>query len=78
MDITHLCIPPLLAATTFWTYMHSKIRKVDRPTAEIIGVFVLVIIGISIIWFLLSAPWFLNLGIVVLLMFKYRYLGGGF
>lgn len=76
MDLTHLFVPPLLAATTFWTYMHSKIRKLDRPTAEIIGVFVLIIIGISTIWFLLSAPWFLNLGIAMLLMFKYRYLGG--
>ena len=68
MTLANLFIPPLLAITTFWTYMHSKVRRLDRPTAEVIGVFTLVIIAISIIWFVMCAPWFLNLAIALTLM----------
>ncbi len=72
MHVANLFIPPILAITTFWTYMHSRINRVDKPTGEILGVFVMTIVGISLVWFLSSAPWFLNLGIAVLLMLKNR------
>ncbi|MFB2918135.1 MULTISPECIES: hypothetical protein [Aerosakkonema] len=70
MVLANLFIPPLLAITTFWTFMHTT---VERPTGEILGVFALVIIGISIVWFLVCAPWFLNLGIAIVLFLNNRY-----
>lgn len=72
MHLANLFVPPILAVTTFWTYMHSRVNRVDKPTGEILGVFVMVIVAISLIWFVLSAPWFLNLGIAVMLILNNR------
>ncbi|MCL1463151.1 hypothetical protein [Argonema galeatum] len=70
MTLTHLFIPSLLAITTFWTYMHTN---VERQTGEILGAFTVTIVAISIVWFVASAPWFLNLGIAIALMLNNRY-----
>lgn len=78
MHLANLFIPPLLAITTCWTYMHSKVTKVDKPTGEILGVFVLVIVGINIIWFVVSAPWFLNLGVAALVMLNNKFFSGNY
>ena len=72
MHLANLFVPPILAITAFWTYMHSRINRVDKPTGEILGVFVMTIVAISLVWFLWSAPWFLNLGIAVMLMLNNR------
>ncbi|GEM_PF-6047689 len=70
MTLANLFIPSLLAITTFWTYMHTN---VERPTGEILGAFTVTIVAISIVWFLVSAPWFLNLGIAIALTINNRY-----
>lgn len=65
MSLTNLVISLTLGIAAFWTYSHSK---AEPPTKEIVCACAVVILLLSFVWFVVSAPWFLNLALLVVLM----------
>lgn len=65
MSLTNLVISLTLGIAAFWTYCEAK---AEPPTKEIVCACAVVILLVSFVWFVVSAPWFLNLGLLVVLM----------
>jgi hypothetical protein len=65
MSLTNLLISLILGVAAFWAYSYSK---AEPPTKEIICACAVVILLVSFTGFVVSAPWFLNLALLVVLM----------
>lgn len=65
MSLTNLVISLTLGIVAFWTYSHSK---AEPPTKEIVCACAVVILLVSFVWFVVSAPWFLNLALLIVLV----------
>jgi hypothetical protein len=65
MSLINLFISLTIGIAAFWTYSHSK---AESPTKEIVSSCAAVILLVSFVWFVVSAPWFLNLALLVVLM----------
>lgn len=65
MSIINLVIALTLGIAACWTYFAAK---AEPPTKEIVCACAVVILLLSFVWFVVSAPWFLNLAILVVLM----------
>ena len=64
-SLINLVIPLTLGTAAFWAYSEAKS---EPPTKEIVCACAVVILMVSFVWFVVSAPWFLNLALLVALM----------
>jgi len=69
MFVTDLFFPFLVCVAAFWTYSH---QQATPPTGEIICMFAVVVLLTGFIWFVAIAPWFLNLGLLLVLRITSR------
>lgn len=65
MSLTNLVISFSLGVAAFWTYSEAK---AEPPTKEIVCACAVVILLLSFVWFVVSAPWFLNLALLLFLI----------
>lgn len=65
MSSMNLIISLSLGVAAFWTYYEAK---AEPPTKEIVCACAVVILLLSFVLFVVSAPWFLNLALLLVLM----------
>lgn len=64
-SLINLVISLSVGIVAFWAYSQAK---AEPPTKEIVCACAVVILLVSFVWFVVSAPWFLNLALLVALM----------
>ncbi|MFB2838201.1 hypothetical protein [Floridanema evergladense] len=65
MSLINLFISLTLGIAACWTYTEAQ---AEPPTNEIVCACAVVILLLSFVWFVVSAPWFLNLALLVALV----------
>ncbi len=65
MSLMNLVISLILGTAAFWTYSEAK---AEPPTKEILCACAVAILLVSFVWFVVSAPWFLNLALLIVLV----------
>ncbi|MBE9226656.1 hypothetical protein IQ264_14610 [Phormidium sp. LEGE 05292] len=65
MSLINLVISLILGMAAFWTYCEAK---AEPPTNEIVCACAVVIFLLSFVWFVVSAPWVLNLALLIALL----------
>lgn len=65
MSLINLVISLTLGIVACWTYSEAQ---AEPPTNEIVCACAVIILLVSFVWFVVSAPWFLNLALLIVLM----------
>ncbi|MFB2937232.1 hypothetical protein ACE1B6_18450 [Aerosakkonemataceae cyanobacterium BLCC-F154] len=65
MSVINLVTSLIVGIAAFWAYSQAK---AEPPTKEIVCACAVVILLVSFVWFVVSAPWFLNLALLAALM----------
>ncbi|MGA9380288.1 MAG: hypothetical protein WBV73_16105 [Phormidium sp.] len=65
MSLINLLVSLTLGIVAVWTYSQAR---AEPPTKEILCACAGIMVIVSFVWFVVSAPWFLNLALLVVLM----------
>jgi len=65
MSLINLVFSLILGIAACWIYSEAQ---AEPPTNEIVCAGAVVILMLSFVWFVVSAPWFLNLAILIALV----------
>lgn len=65
MSLINLVISLSLGIVACWAYSEAR---AEPPTNEIVCACAVVILLVSFVWFVVSAPWFLNLALLIALL----------